>query len=89
MQRQPFSHRTKGQYHKAVGFAESGGKSRSVDHQDEESILPTSREELNTVHDEDVAQHQGESDLIGNEKLLKKLRYLENIRALRGKNHEE
>ena len=34
VQRQPFSPRTKDQYHKAVGFTESGGKSRSVDHQD-------------------------------------------------------
>ena len=49
VQRQLFSPRTKGQYHKAVGFAESGGSSRSVNHQDEELILPTSTEELNTV----------------------------------------
>ena len=84
VQRQLFSPRTKGQYHKAVGFAESGGSSRSVDHQDEESILPPSTEELNIARNEDVAQYECESDLIGNEDLFKKLRHLENIRALRG-----
>ena len=41
VQRQPFSPRTKGPYHKAVGFAESGGgESRSGDPQDETPIRP-------------------------------------------------
>ena len=67
-----------------MGFAESGGESRSVDHQDEESILPTSTEKLSIAHGEDRAQHEGESDLTGNENLLEKLHHLDYIRALRG-----
>ena len=84
VQRQPFRPRTKGQYHKAVGFAESGEKSRSVNHQDQESILSPSTEESNIAGSEDPVQCESKSDLIGNEDLLKKLRHLEDIRALRG-----
>ena len=54
VQRQPFSPRTKVQYHKTVGFAESGGESRSVDHQDEKSILSTLTKELDTEQGEDI-----------------------------------
>ena len=86
VQRQLFSPRTKGQYHKAVGFVEPGGESRSVDHQDETLISPTSTEELDTVRGKDMAQEEGESELIGNKNLLEKLRCLESIRALIGVN---
>ena len=39
VQRQLFSPTNKGKYHKAVGFAESGGESRSDDPQDKTPIL--------------------------------------------------
>ena len=78
MQRQPFSPRTKGQYHKAVGFAESGGDSRSGDSRDEIPVATKSTEDLEAV------QYEGESDLIENEHLLRTLRELESVRALRG-----
>ena len=80
MQRQSFSPRTKGQYHKAVGFAKSGGEIRSEDSEDETPVVTKSTEDL------DAIQCEGESDLIGNEQLLKTLRELESIRALRGAN---
>ena len=49
MQRQLFSPTNKGQYHKAVGFAESGGGSRSDNSQDETPILTGLTEELESV----------------------------------------
>ena len=78
VQRQLFSPKTKGPYHKAVGFAEPGWESRSGDFKDETPVLTTSTEESEATHDE------GDSNLIGNGHLLKTLRELESIRALRG-----
>ena len=46
VQRQLISPRNKGPYHKAVGFAESGGKSRRGDPQDETPILTGLTEEF-------------------------------------------
>ena len=94
MQRQPFSPRTKGPYHKAVGFAESGRGSRSGDPQDETPVLTELTKELESVlagKDRRIGtdithEHKGESNLIGNRHLLKTLRELESIRALRGVN---
>ena len=90
VQRQPFSPRTKGPYHKAVGFAESGRGSRSGDPQDETPILTELTEELDSVlagKDQRIGtdtthEHEGESNLIGNEHLLKTLHELETTRAL-------
>ena len=64
-----------------MGFAESGGSSRSVADQDEESILQPSTKELKTERRDNPVQCENESDLIGNEDLLEKLRRLEGIRA--------
>ena len=49
VQRQVFSSTTKGPYHKAVGFAESGGESRSGDPHSETPILAGLIEELEYV----------------------------------------
>ena len=94
VKRQLFSPRNKRPYHKAVGFAESGRGSRSGDPQDETPILTELTEELDSVlagKDQRIGtdsthEHEGESNLIGNEHLLKTLRELESIRALRGVN---
>ena len=48
--------------------------------------MSTSTEELDTVQDDNTVQDEGESELIGNEHLLRKSRELESIRALRGVN---
>ena len=94
VQRQLFSPTTKGPYHKAVGFTESGEESRSDDPHSETPILAGLTEKLESVlADErsgigtDTAnEHEDESSLIGNEYLLKTMRELESIRALRGVN---
>ena len=94
MQRQLFSPKNKGPYHKAMGFAELGGRSRSGDPQDETPILTGLPEELESVltgqkrgiGTDTTSEYKGESNLIGNEHLLKTLRELESIRALRGVN---
>ena len=85
VQRQLFSPRNKGPYHKAVGFAESGGESRSCDPQDKTPILTGLMEELESVltgqnrgiGTDTRSEHKGESNLMGNEHLLKTLRELE------------
>ena len=94
MQRQLFSLTTKGPYHKAVGFAEPGEGSRSDVSQDETPILTglteelefllTDKEERNDISA--AIEHESESNLIGNEHLLKILRELENNKALRETN---
>ena len=92
MQRQIFSPTTKGPYHKAVGFAESGEESRSDDPHSEMPNLAGLTEELESVltgqrsgiGTDTASEHEGESNLISNEHLLKTLCELESIRALRG-----
>ena len=89
-----FSPTTKGLYHKAVGFTESEESSRSDAPQVKTPILAGLTEELEflraneaTGNGTDTAtEHESESKLIGNEHLLKTLRELESIKALRGVN---
>ena len=77
-----------------MGFAESGEEFKSGDPQDETPILTGLTEELESVltgqnrgiSADATSEHEGESNLIGNEHLLKTLRKLESIRALRGVN---
>ena len=45
-----------------------------MDQQNEESILPASTKELDTLRVEEVGQNEGESELLGNEDLVEKLR---------------
>ena len=94
MQRQLFSPTTKGTYHKVVRFIELGESSRSDALQVETSILTGLTEELEFLRTNEavgnstgtVSEHESESNLIGNEHLLKTLRELESIKALRGVN---
>ena len=77
-----------------MGFAELGRGSRSVDPQDETPILTGLTEELESVlagkdrriGTDTTHEHEGGSNLVGNEHLLKTLRELESIRVLRGVN---
>ena len=97
VQRQLFSPTNKGPYHKAEVFAESEEKSKSGNPQDEIPILTCLTVELDFILREQNrgigtdarSDHEGESNLIGNEHLLKTLRELESIRALRGVNSRE
>ena len=94
VQRQLFSPTNKGPYHKVVGFDESEGESRSDTPQDETPILIGLTEESESVltgqnrgiSTDATSEREGESNLIGNGHLLKTLRELESIRALRGVN---
>ena len=89
MQQQLFSPTTKGPYHKAVGFIESGETSRSDAPQVKTPILTGLTEKLEFLRTNEAAgngtdaasEHESESNLIGNEHLLKTLRELENIKA--------
>ena len=74
VQRQLFSPTTKGPYHKAVGFAESGEESRSDDPHSETPILAGLTEKLESVLADERSKigtdtangHKGETNLIGN-----------------------
>ena len=74
VQRQLFSPTTKGPYHKAVGFIESGESSRSAAPQVETPILTGSIEKLEPLRTNEtagngtgtVSEHESESNLIGN-----------------------
>ena len=90
-----FSSTTKGPYdHKAVGFIEPGESSRSDAPQVEIPILTGLTEELEFLRTNKAAGngtdtasgHESESNLIGNEHLLRTLCELESIKTLRGVN---
>ena len=90
--KQLFSPTTKGPYHKAVGFTESGGSSGSDVPQDEEFILTCLTKELKSlltgktmgISTNARVKQESESNLIGNKVLSGNLCDLKHIKARRG-----